>query len=131
MHARAFHHVGIACVEVDADERLFAALGYHRERADVTDPLQNVWARFMVGGGPRIELLGDLRGAAIVQSAQKGRRLHHLAYEVDDLDITSSEFRDLGAKEVAARRPGVAFDMRDICFWMLPNMMLIELISKR
>ena len=117
-----FHHVGVACGDLDVDERAFAALGYARERDECVDPIQNVRARFLVGPGPRVELVSDL--------VKRGVKVYHFAYEVDDLDDAERRLSESGGKQVVARAPGAAFGMRMLCFYALPNMVLIELISR-
>src|SRR5690242_6335231 len=37
-----FHHVGVACSTLDAEEKVFTALGYVREHPDFVDPVQGV-----------------------------------------------------------------------------------------
>jgi methylmalonyl-CoA/ethylmalonyl-CoA epimerase len=127
----AFHHIGVACRDLDAEEGLFAALGYVRERDEVIDELQGVRARFMVGGGPRVELLSNLgdRGA-LSDYLRKGVKFYHVAYEVDDLDRATAQLAAAGGKRIVEPLPGIAFGMRPLCFVMLPNLVLIELISR-
>jgi methylmalonyl-CoA/ethylmalonyl-CoA epimerase len=131
LQTNAFHHIGIACRDLDHGMHLFGAFGYSPERPDVVDELQGVRARFMTGSGPRIELLCDLEGRTVLSNVLKsGDAFHHLAYEVDDLDRAARDLAELGAKEVAGPTPAIAFDMRPIAFWMLPTMLLIEIISR-
>ncbi|HZO95369.1 MAG TPA: VOC family protein [Candidatus Baltobacteraceae bacterium] len=126
-----FHHVGIACRDLDADERVFAGLGYVREGTDWFDPIQNVHARFLVGAGPRVELVVDAQpGGPVAELERKGVKLYHMAYEVDDLRSASRGLEALGAKQVTAPTPGIAFGMRLLCFYALPNLALIELIAR-
>jgi methylmalonyl-CoA/ethylmalonyl-CoA epimerase len=126
-----FHHIGIACSDLDADERAFAALGYARERDECVDTIQSVRARFLVGPGPRIELVCDLDpGGHVSELAKRGVKMYHVAYEVDDLDEAERRLAQHGAKLIVGRAPGAAFGMRIICFYALPNMTLIELISR-
>lgn len=126
-----FHHVGIACGDPDIDERAFAALGYARERDECVDTIQRVRARFLVGPGPRIELVCDLEpGGRISELAKRGVKMYHVAYEVDDLDDAERRLAEQGAKQVVGRAPGAAFGMRMICFYALPNVALIELIAR-
>jgi methylmalonyl-CoA/ethylmalonyl-CoA epimerase len=126
-----FHHVGVACGDLDVDERAFAALGYARERDECVDPIQNVRARFLVGPGPRVELVCDLEPGGLVSDlVKRGVKVYHFAYEVDDLDDAERRLSESGGKQVVARAPGAAFGMRMLCFYALPNMVLIELISR-
>ena len=126
----AFHHVGVACRDLDAEERLFVALGYARERADFYDPIQGVHGRFIVGGGPRLELLrNDAEPGVLSAWLKKGVRFYHLAYEIDHLERGATALLAIGAKALMKPVPAVAFDGRPICFYMLPNMSLVELIG--
>ena len=127
----SFHHVGVACRDLDSEERRFAALGYAVERADFADPAQGVTGRFLVGGGPRMELLSSLDGNGVLSPWMKtGVKLYHLAYEVPDLDEAVAFLRKEGAKVVVPQVPAVAFDARRITFLMLPNMLMAELIER-
>lgn len=85
----------------------------------------------MVGGGPRIELLCNLPGRGTLSDLiEKGFKLYHIAYEVDDLEKATESLTAIGGKRIAEPVPGIAFGMRPLCFVMLPNMVLIELISR-
>lgn len=127
-----FHHVGVACRDLDAEERVFAAIGYRRERPDFFDPIQGVHGRFIVGGGPRLELLrNDSDPGVLTPWLKKGVRFYHLAYEIDDLGRGANDLMALGAKALMKPVPAVAFDGRPICFYMLPNLSLVELIGQR
>jgi len=127
-----FHHVGVACRNLDADERVFAALGYGREGDDFFDPIQGIHGRFLVKeGAPRLELLVDHEAdGALAPWLRKGTKFYHMAYEVDDLPGTSDRLVALGAKVTVTPVPAVAFGGRAITFLMLPNLALVELISK-
>lgn len=126
-----FHHVGVACRDLDAEERSFAALGYRREAPDFYDPIQGVRGRFLTGGGPRLELLCNPEEPGVLTPwIKKGVRFYHLAYEVDDLSAAAATLSSFGAKEIVAPVPAVAFERRLIAFYMLANLTLIELISK-
>lgn len=127
----SFHHTGVACRDLDAEEALFAALGYVRERDEVVDELQGVRARFLVGGGPRVELLCNLEGRGTLSDwIRKGVKFYHVAYEVDDIETATAQLAAAGGKRIVEPMPGIAFGMRPLCFVMLPNMVLIELISR-
>ncbi len=113
------------------DENAFLALGYLREREECVDPIQGVRARFLVGPGARVELVHDLEeGGLVSKLARKGVKMYHFAYEVDDLNEATRRLAEAGAKQVVAPVPGSAFGMRMLCFYMLPNMVLVELISR-
>jgi len=126
-----FHHIGVACRDLESETRRFAALGYQQEGPDFTDPIQGVSGRFLIGGGPRLELLVPLSTEGCLAPWLKtGAKLYHLAYIVPDLDLEVTRLRGQGAKTVVPPVPAVAFEGRRITFLMLPNMMLVELIAE-
>ncbi|GAC1424835.1 MAG: VOC family protein [Candidatus Velthaea sp.] len=128
----AFHHIGVASRNFEVEERCFAALGYVREGADFHDPIQGVHGRFLIGGGPRLELLRNDKEPGVLSGwLKKGVRFYHLAYEADDLERELAEFLGAGARQVVAPVPAVAFNGRLITFIMLQNLSLVELISTR
>lgn len=94
------------------------------------DPIQGVRGRFLVGGGPRMELLvSDGPGGVLAPWLKTGQKMYHLAYEVADLGSACAALAKAGAKTVVHPVPAIAFGGRKISFLMLPNMLLVELIE--
>jgi methylmalonyl-CoA/ethylmalonyl-CoA epimerase len=125
-----FHHVGFACTDLDAEERVFTNLGYTREGPDFQDSVQGVRGRFLAGGGPRLELLSELPGSVVLTPwLRRNIKMYHVAYEAADFATASTAVAELGAKCVVPPVSAVAFAGRKICFYMLPNGFLIELIE--
>ena len=89
MNPSGIHHVGIAVADLDEAVatygRLFGATLEHREF--VSD--QGVEAASVLVGGSRIELLAPTGEDTPVGRflAKRGQGVHHLAYEVDDVDV--------------------------------------------
>lgn len=125
-----FHHVGVACRELDVETRRFAALGYTVESADFVDPIQGVSGRFLAGGGPRMELLSPLGTEGVLTPWIKaGVKLYHLGYEAREFEEAISYLRQAGGKMLVPPVPAVYFGNRRISFLMLPNMLMTELIE--
>jgi methylmalonyl-CoA/ethylmalonyl-CoA epimerase len=125
-----FHHIGIACTDLDAEAASLASLGYTPEAHDFTDPVQGIRGRFMVGGGPRLELLvssGDSR--VLTPWLDRGVKMYHLAYEVRSLPEAMDRLIAGRARVVSDPRAAVAFGGRQIAFLALPNMQLVEIIE--
>jgi len=86
---RGIHHVGIAVPNLDRAvetyERIFGGNLEHRET--VCD--QGVEAASVLVGGSRIELLAPTGEDTPVGRflTRRGPGVHHLAYEVDDVDL--------------------------------------------
>ena len=127
---RRFHHLGVACRDLEAEARSLQALGYQAEGADFADPVQGVRGRFLTGAGPRLELLVELAGSEVLRPwLVQGSRVYHQAYEVDDLDVEIVAFQAAGARALRTPAPAIAFGGRRICFLLLRNLMLVELIE--
>jgi len=99
MDARGIHHLGVAVADLDAAiatyERLFGA--ELEQRATVED--QGIEAAAVRIGEGRVELLAalDLDTPVGRFIAKRGPGMHHVAYEVDDLDATLAQLARAGA----------------------------------
>lgn len=125
-----FHHLGLASRDVEAESKVLATLGYRPEGPAFSDPLQGISGRFMVGSGPRVEVLMPGEGSKVLDPwLNKGIKYYHCAFEVADLEAEISRQKAAGAVVVTPPMPAVAFQGRRISFLMLPNMLLIELIE--
>ena len=110
MAARGIHHLGVAVEDLDAAlatyERLFGAEVEHT--ATVED--QGVRAASLRIGGGRVELLEPLGEDTPVGRflAKRGPGMHHVAYEVSDLQATLAELAKAGADLIDKQpRPGL------------------------
>jgi methylmalonyl-CoA/ethylmalonyl-CoA epimerase len=129
-HLGVFHHIGVACRDLAREERAWLDLGYRREHDPFSDSGQGVWGVFLVGGGPRLELLEQLEGSDVLEPwLRSGSRMYHLAYEVVDLEHSIERVRGQRGRVVRAPLPAPAFDGRLVCFLMLANRSVIELIE--
>lgn len=130
-----FHHVGVACADIDAEARRLAPLGYVVETPAFVDRRQGVRGTFVVGSGPRLELLepleaiGESAGGVLTPWLNRDVKLYHLAFQAPSLPEAIESLRRTSAKLVVAPVPAVAFAGREIAFMMLPNMLLVELIA--
>lgn len=126
-----FHHIGVAAESIARDEVIYAQLGYERDGDEFLDPGQGVRGVFLVGPGPRLELLEPYEGSATLDPwLRAGSRLYHQAFEVDDLDTAlGSARREMRAHIIRAPMPAPAFGGRRVAFLLLRNSSLIELIQ--
>jgi methylmalonyl-CoA/ethylmalonyl-CoA epimerase len=126
-----FHHFGVACRDIEAEAAQYALIGYERESDDFEDPVQGVRGRFLVGGGPRIELLSALDGATVLEPwlRTSRRMIYHQAFEVPDIERAIGELRRARAKVVAGPVGAVAFGGRPIAFLLLTTMAMVEVIQ--
>ena len=126
-----FHHVGVACDDLRSEQRQFELLGYTVQSDIFEDRVQGVRGLFMGGQAPRVELLEPFDASPGVLSIWLSQRikLYHLAYTVPNVVTAIDALRKQRAKVVVHPVAAVAFAGRSIAFLMLPNRLLIELIS--
>jgi methylmalonyl-CoA/ethylmalonyl-CoA epimerase len=125
-----FHHVGYACAGLAAAARPFEALGYQAERPAFEDTTQGVRGLFLVGPGPRVELLENLVGRnTLTPWLDQGVKIYHFAYEVPDMPEALAWARAQRAVVTVQPVPAVAFDNRPIAFVMLRTGFMLEFIQ--
>lgn len=125
-----FHHIGVACKDFALEQMVWEQLGYHQEDEEFEDPVQRVKGRFLVGPGPRLELLVPTSADSPVQGVLSRRtRMYHQAFEVKDFDVALDALEDAGARRTAEPAAAVAFGGRRIVFLFLRNGHLLELIE--
>ena len=110
MQARGIHHLGVAVHDldeaVDTYARLFGGELEHRAQVDE----QGVEAAAVLVGAGRVELLAPLGDETPVGKflAKRGPGMHHVAYEVDDVQAELDRLSAAGAELIDAEpRPGL------------------------
>jgi RimJ/RimL family protein N-acetyltransferase len=125
-----FHHIGIACHAIEKDFSAYRVLGYAREGDCFEDPEQGIRGQFIVAPDqPRLELLENLPSSTTLDVWLKNRtKMYHQAYLVKNIDLLKTILEKNQAKTVSPFKHSVYFKKR-ICFMMLSNLTLIELIE--
>lgn len=128
-----FHHIGVACEDIDREAVYFEQLGYRREGPAFSDPGQGIKGLFLSGAGPRMELVAPIDSSSTVlrNILVQRHKMYHLAYLVDDVHASLDLARTLRGKVVVAPSPAVAFRGFEICFVAFANRLLLELIDGR
>jgi methylmalonyl-CoA epimerase len=110
MATRGIHHLGVAVADLDEAveryRRLFGAELEHRET--VVD--QGVEAALVRVGDDRVELLASLGPETPVGKflAKRGPGMHHVAFEVDDVETELERLAGAGAELIDEEpRPGL------------------------
>mgnify|MGYP001627786527 FL=1 len=95
------------------------------------DPQQGITGCFLIGSGPRVELLENLPGSdTLTPWIKAGIKLYHTAYVVPKIDEALSYLKQHRARIVVEPVRAVAFGDREIAFAMLRNKLLVELIQQ-
>ena len=127
-----FHHIGVAAHDIEKELTHYSYLGYQLEGSMFVDPLQGVRGCFITADNqPRLEILVNHGESTMLNSwLENGIKFYHFAYETNDIFTTISELEKKRAKVIVKPKPAVAFNNRLICFLVIPNMLLIELIEQ-
>ncbi len=125
-----FHHVGLACKDIEVERAAHKLLGYADEGSVFVDPRQRIRGCFMVSAGMRIELLQpEGESSPLLPHLSRGIKMYHQAFETDAIETSIEELRRAGAIVTVAPVPAIAFGGRPIAFLMLRTTMLVELIQ--
>jgi methylmalonyl-CoA/ethylmalonyl-CoA epimerase len=125
-----FHHIGIACERIETEVPHYELLGYRAEGPIFEDSRQVIRGLFMKSGPIQIELIEPLRPESPVHSyLGRGIQMYHQAFLSHNVREAVRALIDKGAVIVSHPKPAVAFGGRQVCFLLLPNRMLIELIA--
>jgi methylmalonyl-CoA/ethylmalonyl-CoA epimerase len=130
-----FHHLGLATKNTSLAQEFLKGLGY-RSDIQVYDPLQKVnlvmcWHDRM----PAVEIIfpskekGPLDG---LLSKRPEGIVYHMCYESDDIlnSLAEMEAAGLRVMEIAPPTPAILFGNREVSFYMVTGVGLIEIIRR-
>jgi methylmalonyl-CoA/ethylmalonyl-CoA epimerase len=129
------HHLGFVVASISAVVEEFAFSISAQWDGEIThDPIQRVRVTFLTPldvRNPVYELIEPASEASPVSSFLKKRGgLHHVCYEIDDLDVGLRDARSAGLVIVAEPAPAVAFAGRRIAWICSKQHLLIELLER-
>jgi len=128
------HHVGFVVNSIEAVADRFAkSIGATWDHKITHDPLQLVRVSFIGGGKPSctsVELVEPAGADSPVgRFLQRGGGLHHLCYEVEQLEEQLSFSRSAGGVIVKPPLPAAAFDGRRIAWVVTKDKLLLEFLE--
>lgn len=125
-----FHHIGVATSNIEKEFMSYKFLGYKKEGTTFEDPNQGIKGLFIVANNqPRLELLADINGSNTVSPfLSKGTKMYHFAYIVSNIETAVEILVKCRAKVISPLKKSTYFGKR-ICFLLLPNMFMIELVE--
>ena len=128
-----FHHIGIACFNIEETAAFYKERGYFLTQA-VYDPIQNVHIAFLNSENPVfpcLELISPHDDTSpVCKNLQKnGVSPYHICYETEDLEDAVAELKKQKFIAVSKPSPAVAFGGRRVCFLFSKSVGLIELVE--
>jgi methylmalonyl-CoA/ethylmalonyl-CoA epimerase len=131
----SLHHVGYVVPSISESlDRWSKALGTMTVSRIFADPIQRVRVAFLgfaPDGAVQFELVEPASADSPVHNlAEKGGGLHHMCFEVDNLERHILHMRKLRAILVRSPRPAAAFDGRRIAWMLLRDRLLVEYLER-
>jgi len=127
-----FHHVGVACFDIEETCSFYEKMGYERSET-IIDTLQNIKICFLSNDHlPVIELLAPVDEKSPVNRILKsvGVSPYHFCYEVNDIETAIKEMRKEHFMIVSRPIPACAMENKKVCFLYSKVVGLIELVEK-
>lgn len=124
------HHIGVATRNIDKEYEVFSNLGYTKCSNIFEDSIQKMRGLFIKAENqPCLELIEGIGDDNPVKShIIKGNKFYHFAYETNNLETCLKDFvENKKAKIIVPITKATFFEK--ICFILLPNMMLVELVK--
>jgi len=131
------HHLGFVVASISAVAQDFALFMSARWDAQIIhDPIQQVRVSFLSpddARNPVFEVVEPASDTSPVSNFLKKNRggLHHVCYEVDDLESALLEAKRVGLVIASAPAPAVAFGGCRIAWVCSKSRLLIELLERR
>ena len=130
------HHLGFVVSSISTAAEDFAvSISARWDGEIIFDPIQRVRVAFFYPAdtrNPVFELVEPASEGSPVSNflKKKGGGLHHVCYEIDDLESGLREARGAGLVVMAEPAPAVAFDGRRIAWVCSKKRLLVELLER-
>jgi methylmalonyl-CoA/ethylmalonyl-CoA epimerase len=130
------HHVGIAVPSIEAAlPKYLSSLGASKQTEIIVDPLQQARVIFLITNPAEYTTIELVEPAGERSPLRRfvevtGGGLHHLCYEVSDMEVALLQSRSCKSDVVSRPKPALAFAGRSIAWIMTPGRLLIELLEK-
>lgn len=130
------HHLGFVVSSISAAAEDFAvSISARWDGEIIFDPIQRVRVAFFYPAdtrNPVFELVEPVGEGSPVSNflKKKGGGLHHVCYEIDDLESGLRAARGAGLVVMAEPAPAVAFDGRRIAWVCSKKRLLVELLER-
>ena len=109
----------------------YLLLGYRKDSDIFEDETQGIRGIFLARDGhPKLELLENLEGRdTVTKQLASGNKMYHRAYLTKNIEGAIELFKANKAKIISPLVMSTFYKTR-ICFMILPNMEMIELVEK-
>lgn len=138
------HHIGLVVPSISEVAQTLGALGFRAATPKEADLIQRVSARFVAVGHEQdlyVEILQPEGDSSPISNflTKRGGGLHHLCFQVDDIDMAAKKLLERGAEMVCPPVECVGYDRSfglapsqptRIAFFLLADVLLLELLEE-
>jgi len=129
------HHIGFVLASIQESAESFArSLGATWDGNIIFDPLQKVRVTFLHGAHISDSLIELVEpggpDSPVSRFLERGGGLHHLCYEVDDLEAHLDYCKSVGIMVIRQPVPAVAFRGRRIAWALTKKRLLLEFLER-
>lgn len=129
------HHVGFVVKSIqDSSEAFARSLGANWDGNIIFDPIQNVRVTFLEGASAHDSLIELIEPGGpkspVSRFLNQGGGLHHLCYEVADMDRHLGFCKTVGTLVIRKPAPAVAFQGRRIAWALTSQKLLVEFLER-
>lgn len=126
------HHIGYLVKKIDKAKDSFASIGFSIKQETVYDHIRDVNILFMEKDGYTVELVSPNSNRSVVAHLMKTHKNspYHICYETEDLDTDITSLAEKGFMSIDRPTPAPALNGRRVCFFMSPQIGIIELVEK-
>lgn len=126
-----FEHIGVAVKNIEKEMKNYLLLGYRQVSDIFEDNTQGIRGVFLAREGhPKLELLENLEGRdTVTKQLESGNKMYHRAYLTKNIEAAVELFKANKAKVISPMVMSTFYKTR-ICFMILPNMEMIELVEE-
>jgi len=126
-----FEHIGVAVKNIEKEMKNYLLLGYRQVSDIFEDNIQGIRGVFLAREGhPKLELLENLEGRdTVTKQLESGNKMYHRAYLTKNIEAAVELFKANKAKVISPMVMSTFYKTR-ICFMILPNMEMIELVEE-
>ena len=124
------HHIGVATRNIEKEFEVFSKLGYEKCSDIFEDKTQNMKGLFIKEQNqPCLELIEGIGEQNPVKShILKGNKFYHFAYETKNIEEDLKDFVEYKKAKIIVPITKASY-FEKLCFVLLPNMMIIELVE--
>lgn len=126
-----FHHIGIACYDIQASKVFYENMGYEAAEC-IIDPIQDIEICFLhKSGQPLIELLAPVDEKSPVNRiiSVNGVSPYHICYSVPDIIQAIKRLRSEKFVQIGREAKACAMNDALVCFFFRKDVGLIELVE--